>query len=82
MAKKNTTEKKVEQIKESPKKTTTAKSSPKIKKESTFTAVQAGRVLGVHRRYSLYLSKRYPNDFNTMSMWKAHFVESGILIEE
>ena len=82
MAKRNTT-KKVEEAKSStPKKTTTAKSSPQAKKERTFTALQASKVLGAHRRYALHLNKRYGSDFKTISEWKALFIETGILIIE
>ena len=67
--------------KRSPKKTTAAKESPKAKKVRTFTATQAAKAHGVHRRYGLWLKKNHEGEYKSLIDWKAQFIQSGLLTE-
>jgi len=77
--KKTTTKKTTDTKKESPKKTTSIKTSPSMKKERTFTAIEAMKIVGLHRRYELFLNKGYNGEFKTLKKWKECFEENGIM---
>lgn len=68
MAKKNTTSTK-----------TTPSKKPAAKK---ISAVQAGKIIGLHERYALHLKKKYVGQAEELSTWADLFLGEGLIEEK